>query len=1714
MAKGKRPVAGGGGSTRAAAAGANGDRRDDPTHAVKVEVSARAEERVRRALEGVSLDAVVAAALPELTETKLRRAYDGLLARGFAASDVEDALTFVSSVPTDPDATADKAGVGADAVEIEALDWLCFTLPTEKLPRRYQGSARSAAAAPGSAAATVEVVRRADADAAWEEENDAEDEEAAAAAAAAAAARAAAEAAAEARAQADAARRRAEVEDAARANREWIMRQYDGSDGDASDTDASGGSDHDSLEDFGLPPEEIERRAVTRRRKRAFDTDPGAHIVVMRAERDAARADAAAAKAVRDKPKQRAAGDALKKIADELHLYGLTQEDLDPPASPEQDDGVVFAHGGDTETGESGETGDAGTAEEEAKTSASTSADGFLSPPREEKSVPEISARDADAEADSSDDEGFDVNLFDGDEATEALLGPAREPDAMDTFELVVAPLFPPSKAIKSEKKAQPPKGLLQMLCRHNGWIAPRYEKVTESNAKTAVGAVSRGAVYAATVERVPQDGAGKRVGGGAAARAAAFSTVTARWPEHDVPPEGWPSVSDAQNAAACRALFDVLASAASAVARSGRGLPAGPAGPADPGRRHTAAGVAFAPAELDSKFLAAWRRWAEDAHRAEVAARAGANNDGAAGAAKTRFGPDARDAFVAALMSERRRRSDGTTGNDAGGKRFSRRGGSATVHDEAVLRDDVDTWERLDGAMEGLGVEHEPRRRRSPSASSPREDDDEAAGAGTEPRKARNGDASSAAAAAAANETRNAVDARLLRDAAARREEAKWQAMWSFRRNLPVFALRESLLKALRDGDADAAVVCGETGSGKTTQVPQYLLDDAVERGEGSSCRVVCTQPRRVAALTVAERVAAERCEPRGVGGAGSLVGHHVRLDAKVTKDTRLTFMTAGILLRKMHGDPLLRDVSHVVLDEIHERSLDGDFLLALLRDVPRRRRALNLRPLKLVVMSATLDAELFCGYLGNCAAVSAPGRTHPVTTIHLERIHDMLEYALDEDSRCCRRPAGVSRGEDALARMSERDRSAAMDAWGADGDSAWRGDENPDFDPEYYANLPDPVSGRTVRNLSRLDEAVVDYDCVERLLARVDEDEPRDGAFLVFLPGIGETTRLIERLNAHPRFAPRLGAHKICALHSALTPAEQREAFKTPGGDVRKIVVATNVAETSVTIPDVVVVVDSGRVKERQWDPRRGMASLDEGWVSRASARQRAGRAGRVRPGKCYAMFTSLRASKQMRSHQVPELHRVPLTEVVLQIKKLGVGGPSPTEFPIQRGDCPETRSRAGSGDAAAFLAGALEPPAPAAVAAAIATLREIGALERGTRKGSERKKAPNASSFFSSETRETLDASDLDSGGSLTPLGHHLASLPVDCRVAKMLVYGALLSCVSPTLTVAACLSYKSPFLDARSGDDGDAARRALAKPSAGGVAAGEQSDHLTYAEAYARWAAATCEAERVGGAAAARDVSRRHARKNGLSLETLRQIAEMRGQYAALLRDAGFLTEREEKKNGDGARRVADARPFGWADDPRASWNAEANSAPVAKAVLAAGLYANVAALDDDSSGLDANDGAKKTDVARWRDAKGALGVHASSVNAKLAGGFGRGLGGSGRAVGPAHPFLTFHEKVKTHRVFARDCTVVAPAALLLFGGDVEAKRETGRVCLDGWLWLRASAQTAALFRRARAALDAALARRIAGAGRRTGGHGEEGNGGDEVVLAVRALLNDA
>ena len=443
-------------------------------------------------------------------------------------------------------------------------------------------------------------------------------------------------------------------------------------------------------------------------------------------------------------------------------------------------------------------------------------------------------------------------------------------------------------------------------------------------------------------------------------------------------------------------------------------------------------------------------------------------------------------------------------------------------------------------------------------------------------------------------------VSRRLKEQLEATKQDPQWKKLFAKRSTLPICALAGELLDRLRSHDA--VVVCGETGCGKTTQVPQFLLDDAIEREQGGACNIVCTQPRRVAATSIAERVSAERCEKNGVGGNGSLVGHHVRLDAKITGATRLTFCTTGILLRRLQGDRMLTDVTHVVVDEVHERSLDGDFLLTLLRDLPRRRREAGLPPVKLVLMSATLNAALFSEYLGGSPVISAPGRSFPVDTIYLENIYDTLDYVIDPDNRSCRRPKG--KAEDAMKAIKaggggdRRRQNELLGSWGEDAASEFGGEENPE-NPDYDSSKYEYCKRNTRLSLSRLDESVIDYDLIEELLAYVD-DVTDDGAILVFLPGIGEVTGLLDRLASSPRFKDAV----LTPLHSALTNAEQREAFRVPKPGVRKIVVATNVAETSVTIEDIVVVIDSGRVKERQWDPRRGMASLEEGWVSRAAA------------------------------------------------------------------------------------------------------------------------------------------------------------------------------------------------------------------------------------------------------------------------------------------------------------------------------------------------------------------------------------------------------------------------------------------------------------------------------------------------------------------------------
>ncbi|EPS73447.1 hypothetical protein M569_01306, partial [Genlisea aurea] len=231
-----------------------------------------------------------------------------------------------------------------------------------------------------------------------------------------------------------------------------------------------------------------------------------------------------------------------------------------------------------------------------------------------------------------------------------------------------------------------------------------------------------------------------------------------------------------------------------------------------------------------------------------------------------------------------------------------------------------------------------------------------------------------------------------------------KYKEMLQSRSKLPIAAVKDDILNRLIDNNV--VVVSGETGCGKTTQVPQYILDSMIEAGHGGRCNIICTQPRRIAAISIAERVADERCESYP-GSYDSLVGYQVRLDNARNERTKLLFCTTGILLRMISGNKELADVSHVIVDEVHERSLLGDFLLIVLKNLLDKRRAFGSSGLKVVLMSATVDSQLFSKYFGGCPVITAQGRLHAVSTLFLEDIYEKLEYRLTSDS-----PASISYG------------------------------------------------------------------------------------------------------------------------------------------------------------------------------------------------------------------------------------------------------------------------------------------------------------------------------------------------------------------------------------------------------------------------------------------------------------------------------------------------------------------------------------------------------------------------------------------------------------------------------------------------------------------------------------------------------------------------------
>lgn len=341
-----------------------------------------------------------------------------------------------------------------------------------------------------------------------------------------------------------------------------------------------------------------------------------------------------------------------------------------------------------------------------------------------------------------------------------------------------------------------------------------------------------------------------------------------------------------------------------------------------------------------------------------------------------------------------------------------------------------------------------------------------------------------------------------------------------------------------------------------------------------------------------------------------------------------------------------MLDTVSHIIVDEVHERSEESDFLLLILKELLAKRR-----DLRVILMSATLNAALFSNYFGQVPVLEIPGRTFPVEQLFIEDILERSGFVLEPDSQYCRR---LNKNEQ--QQLCDELEYSDVKAANAAPPKSIR-DENLSLS-DLYGRYSD-YSRAVCKSLFLMDPFKINTELVEAILRYiVDVDAsgwPAEGAILIFLPGLAEIQMMHDTLSDSSVFSPRAGKFLIVPLHSTLTNEEQALVFRRAPAGKRKIVLSTNIAETSVTIDDCVFVIDCGQMKEKRFDANRNMESLDLVWESRANALQRKGRAGRVMPGICIHLFTGHRYYHHFLAQPVPEIQRVPLEQLLLRIKTL---------------------------------------------------------------------------------------------------------------------------------------------------------------------------------------------------------------------------------------------------------------------------------------------------------------------------------------------------------------------------------------------------------------------------------------------------------------------------
>lgn len=439
-------------------------------------------------------------------------------------------------------------------------------------------------------------------------------------------------------------------------------------------------------------------------------------------------------------------------------------------------------------------------------------------------------------------------------------------------------------------------------------------------------------------------------------------------------------------------------------------------------------------------------------------------------------------------------------------------------------------------------------------------------------------------------------------------------------RRSLPVFAVRQELLNVIRENSV--VVIVGETGSGKTTQLTQYLHED----GYSSYGMIGCTQPRRVAAMSVAKRVSDELGTK-----LGQEVGYAIRFEDCTSENTVIKYMTDGILLRESLRESDLDNYSAIIMDEAHERSLSTDVLFGLLREIVARRH-----DLKLIVTSATMDASKFSTFFGNVPTFTIPGRTFPVELF-------------------------------------------------------------------FSKNACDDYVDSAVKQAIQI------------------HLQQGEGDLLIFMPGqedIEVTCEVLAERLAAVDNAPEL---LILPIYSQLPSDLQAKIFKKSEKGVRKCVVATNIAETSLTVDGITYVIDSGYCKLKVYNPRIGMDALQIYPISQANANQRSGRAGRTQPGQAFRLYTERQYKDELLTLTVPEIQRTNLANTVLLLKSLGVVDLLQFHF--------------------------MDPPPQDNILNSLYQLWILGAL---------------------------------DSTGALTPLGRQMAEFPLDPPQCQMLIVAGKMGC----------------------------------------------------------------------------------------------------------------------------------------------------------------------------------------------------------------------------------------------------------------------------------------------------------------------------------------------